>query len=172
MHVLGWNWWSNILLSEHFYWCDSVCYGVFFTTLYWPGLAQFGTVRQPNTAGFGISITLGFPLERCVFNWSVRLSLTFLSWVDDTTTLNTPIAYKFYIIAKHKIGLTCLRRIDYIWVVSVRLTWWYIFKCLALLWISLLYRQWYIVVSLSSDKCTCCKFLWINASAKRPKCKC
>ena len=39
------------------------------------------------------------------------------------------------------------------------------------LWTSLLYRQRYIV-SLSSDKCTSCKLLWIEESAKRPKCKC
>ena len=39
------------------------------------------------------------------------------------------------------------------------------------LWISLLKRQRYIIVSLSSDKCTCnCKSLWIKASAKRPTC--
>ena len=42
-------------------------------------------------------------------------------------------------------------------------------KCLALC-TSLLYREWYIV-SLSSNKCTNCKLLWIKASAKWPKCK-
>ena len=36
---------------------------------------------------------------------------------------------------------------------------------------SLLYRQRYIVISLSSDKCTYCKSLWIKASAERPECK-
>ena len=36
----------------------------------------------------------------------------------------------------------------------------------------LLYRQWYIVVLLSTDKCPYCKSLWTKASAKCPKCKC
>ena len=40
------------------------------------------------------------------------------------------------------------------------------------LWTTLLNRQGYIVASLSSDKCTYCKSLWIKASAKRPECKC
>ena len=33
-------------------------------------------------------------------------------------------------------------------------------------------RQPYIILSLSSDKCTYCKLLWIKASTKCPKCKC
>ena len=37
---------------------------------------------------------------------------------------------------------------------------------------SLLYRQLYIVVLLSTDKCTYCKSLWTKASAKCPKYKC
>ena len=40
------------------------------------------------------------------------------------------------------------------------------------IWTSLLYQQRYIVVSLSSDKCTHCKSLWIKVSTKCPKCKC
>ena len=41
--------------------------------------------------------------------------------------------------------------------------------CLALLWTSLLYRRWYIVVSLSSDKCTYCKSFWIKVAANALK---
>ena len=37
---------------------------------------------------------------------------------------------------------------------------------------SLLYRQGFIVVSISLDKCTYCKSFWIKAFAKCPKCKC
>ena len=43
------------------------------------------------------------------------------------------------------------------------------YSLLLFLWTSLLFRQW-CIVSLSSDKCTYCKSLWIKASAKSCKC--
>ena len=67
----------------------------------------------------------------------------------------------WHCVASYPSYLCCIRE----WVNLVMISAWHL-----VLWAILLYQQRYIV-SLSSDKCTFCKSLWIKASDKYLKCK-